>query len=48
MAFGDINGTQWEATLLPFSTLSFCALLISHVYLYMSLYVTIAERLCVI
>ena len=48
MAFGDFNGSQWEATLLPFSIITFCVLLMSHIYLYMSLYVTIDEQLFVI
>lgn len=42
MAFGGYNGIQW------FSTLLFCVLLIGHMYLYFSLYVSIDERLFVI
>ena len=50
IAFGGFNGIKWEATpqILQLSTIIFCMLLISHIYLYMSLYVTIDERLFVI
>ena len=46
MAFGGYNGIQWEVTpqILLTDTILLCALLMSHMYLYMSLYVTIDER----
>ena len=45
MAFGGYNGIQWEMTpqIMQFSTLLFSVLLMGHMYLYMSLYVTIDE-----
>ena len=50
MAFGGYNGVQWEVTphMMQFSTILFCVLLIGHMYLYISLYVAIDERLFVI
>ena len=50
MAFGGYNGVQWEVTpqSLQFDTILLCVLLIGHMYLYLTLYVTIDERLFVI